>query len=163
MQTDINLTGNPDDDFIRELPEIKGINMPQADPNTNYIFTIRKLGWVNIDALCFDKRTREVELITTINNKKEFGKIYLSLVVLNKNIYISGYEKNDGSYGFSHGDFETTKLPVGETAAIVITSIKDGKPYYAIQKFTIWDKQSYKLNLKETTGEKLKIALEKEI
>ena len=55
--------------FIQEIQQPKGTNIFVTDFNMNYIFTMKKLGWANIDRLYSDPRTADVEFITEIENK----------------------------------------------------------------------------------------------
>ncbi|MBP6023552.1 hypothetical protein [Ferruginibacter sp.] len=149
--------------FIQEVLSAKGTNMFIEDYNTNYIFSIKKLGWANIDKLYDDPRTKEVELITSIENHSDFNTVYVSLIISNKKMYIPGYKKMDNSYSFTHNDQEKLSLPVGETATILATGYKGDKPYFAIKKIRISEKQIISFKLLETTMEQLKVQLKKEI
>lgn len=152
-----------EDVFLEEIENEKGINQFLEDYKTNYIFSLKKLGWANIDRLYEDPRTKEVDFITVIENQKEFKTIYVTLIVSNKSMYIPGYQRRDETFSFTHGDEETAQLPVGETATILATAYKEGKPYYAIQTIKISDKQRINIKLEATTEEKLKEALNKKI
>jgi hypothetical protein len=139
----------------------KGVNSFEEDMQTNYIFSVKKLGWANIDRLLMDPRTEEVELITSVENQNEFKYVYVTLIT--QKMYIPGYQKKDNSFCFSHGDEEKQELPVGESATILATAYKNDKPYFAIKKISIEKKQTVSFKLKETTKEKLKADLEKQI
>jgi hypothetical protein len=132
----------------------KGINSYMEDRKTNYIFSIKKLGWANIDRLLADPRTQEVELITKVENQGDFKGVYITMIT--PKMYLSGYQKKDNSYCFSHGDDEKMQLPIGEIVTILATAYKNDKPYFAMQKLTITNKQNLSLNLIETTTENLK-------
>jgi hypothetical protein len=108
-----------------------------------------------------DPRTKEVKLITLVNNESEFKFIYVSLIT--QKMYLPGYQKKDGTFCFSHNDEEKQQLPVGETATILATAYVDGKPYFAIEKITIKEKQTVSFNLIATTQEKLKLELAEKI
>lgn len=136
------------------FPEQKGTNYFIEDPNTSYIFELKELGWANIDRLLADPRTKEIELITTIENQQDFEFIYVTLIT--QRMYLPGYQKKDYSFGFSHGDEEPQYFPVGETATIMATAYKKDKPYFAFQKIILSEKQNVILKLTETTVEKLK-------
>jgi hypothetical protein len=142
---------------------VKGVNTFTEDSKTNYIFSIKKLGWANIDRLFSDPRTKEVEFVTSIKNQAEFKTIYVSLIVSNQKMYIPGYQKKDNTFSFTHGDYEKPSLPVSETATILATAYKDDKPYFAIQKIKIQDKQKISFQLTETTMGKLKAELKEKI
>lgn len=139
----------------------KGENSFHVDKNTQYIFSLKKLGWANIDRLLDDPRTKEVELITSIENQSDFKFIYVSLVT--QSMYLPGYQKKDNTFCFSHNDEEKQELPVGEIATIIATAYKNDKPFFAIQKITITEKQIITFKLEETTVDKLKADLKEKI
>lgn len=148
--------------FSFDGPAIQGQNQFREDTNTNYIFSVKKLGWANIDRLFSDPRTMETELIVTVENHGEFENIYTSMIFKNQNMYLPGYQKKDNTFSFTHGDYENPSLPVGETAIILVTAYKDNKPFYAIKTFTILEAQTIDLKLTATTKDDLKNELEKE-
>lgn len=139
----------------------KGTNGFNVDKNAHYIFSLKKLGWANIDRLLEDPRTKEVELITSIENQSDFKFIYVTLVT--QKMYLPGYQKKDNTFCFSHNDDEPQQLPVGETATIIATAYKNGKPYFAVQQIIITDKQTVAFRLVETTIENLKADLQAKI
>jgi hypothetical protein len=139
----------------------KGANSYTEDRRINYIFEIKKLGWSNIDRFLADPRTKEVELITAIENEKDFKFIYVTMIT--QKMYVVGYQKKDDTFCFSHNDEEKQQLPVGATATILATAYKNGKPFFAIKEITIADKQTVSLKLEETTTEKLRAELMKKI
>lgn len=110
----------------------KGVNSFIEDDATSYIFSLKKLGWANIDRLMDDARTEEVNLITSIENSTDFQFVYISLIT--KKMYLPGYKKKDGTYSFAHDDTEEQLLPVGETAIILATAYKEGKPFLHFEK-----------------------------
>jgi len=139
----------------------KGTNSFNEDKNAHYIFSLRKLGWANIDRLLEDPRTKEVELVTSIENQSDFSFVYVTLVT--QKMYLPGYQKKDNTFCFSHNDEEPQQLPIGETATIIATAYKNDKPFLAIQKITIKEKQSITFKLIETTIEKLMADLQEKI
>lgn len=145
------------------LEEMKNSNQNTftEDYKSNYIFSIKKLGWANIDRIMDDPRTKDIELVTKIENHSNFNTVYVTMVLNYRKMYLPGYQKKDETYSFTHGDFETTRLPVGETAIIIATAYKNDIPYFAIKRITITDKQTVSFKLDETTMDKLKIELQK--
>jgi hypothetical protein len=139
----------------------KGTNSFSEDLKTNYIFSVKKLGWANIDRLLEDPRTTEVDFITSIENQNEFKYVYVTLIT--QQMYIPGYQKKDNSFCFSHGDEEKQQLPVGESATILATAYKNDKPYFAIKKIKIEKKLNVTFKLTETTKDKLKADLQTQI
>lgn len=159
-------------DSIREIqwanfsfdgPAIQGQNQFREDKNTNYIFSVKKLGWANIDRLFTDPRTKEIDLIVKVDNYGEYENIYTSMIFTNQSMYLPGYQKKDNTFSFTHGDYEKTSLPVGETTTVLVTAYKDDKPFYAIKTFTIKEEQVIDLKLSATTKDDLKKELKKKI
>lgn len=143
--------------------ESKGSNYFQVDEKTNYIFAMKKLGWANIDRLQDDPRTKDVDLIVTVSNQKEFDVIYITMMIMDREMYLPGYQKKDETFSFTHGDFETTKLPVGAEAVIIATAYKDDKPFFVLKKVVISEKQRVDFSLEETTMENIKAKMQKNI
>ncbi len=139
----------------------KGTNSYLEDNRTNYIFTLKNLGWANIDRLYNDPRTKEVELITNIENHADFKLVYVTMVT--QRMYLPGYQKKDDTFSFSHGDYEKQQLPVGETATIIATAYKEDKPFFAIRTITIKEKQSVSCKLDMGTVEQLRSELKEKI
>jgi hypothetical protein len=136
-----------------------GTNTFQEDPAVNYVFRVKRLGWANIDRLLNDKRTRPVDMLTTIADTTDLKDVRISLVMKSHNLYLPGYERADGSYGFSHGDFERMQLPVGAKALVVATAQRHGKPCYALQTVDITPTAQVDLHLQPTTDAELRAAL----
>jgi hypothetical protein len=142
------------------LPAItKGTNAFKVDPAANYIFQVKQLGWANNDRLMYDKRSKPVDIITRVDNK-DVGQVYISMVVKSHSIYLPGYEMKNGSYCFSHGDYEKMQLPIGAKATILATAYADGKPYVSMQDIVIAEKLNVDLHLEPTTKEGLRSTLE---
>jgi hypothetical protein len=110
-----------------------------------------------------DNRTQNVSLKVTISDKPKEDRIYIALIFKNKGISLAGYEKKDGTYGFSHNDEEPTNLPIGEEAIILATTYRNNVPYYDFQKIIIAQKQNVNLSLKETTKLRLEAYLRENI
>jgi len=133
------------------------------DLNLGYTFNLKQLGWSNIDVLYSDSRTQSINLKVKMEDKPKEDRVYIAMVLKNKWISLPGYEKKDGTYGFSHNDAEPTNLPVGEEAIILATTYRNNIPYFAFQKIIIAPKQSINLSLKETTKLKLEAYLKENI
>ncbi|HYG53337.1 MAG TPA: hypothetical protein VD905_20705 [Flavobacteriales bacterium] len=144
-------------------PAVKGQNTFQIDTSTCYVFNIKKLGWANIDRLYHDPRSKDVNMVTKVENENEFGNIVITLVFSKEGLYLPGYQKTDETFSFSHGDYENQRLPVGAKATVVALAYKDNVPYYDIKTFSISERLENKLNLKQGTAEGLKTELAKEI
>ncbi len=138
---------------------VEGTNTFKEDPAVNYVFRVKRLGWANIDRLLNDKRTRTVDLRTTIADTTGLQDVRISLVMKSHNIYLPGYQRADGGYGFSHGDFEPMHLPIGANALMVATAQRNGKPCFAMQPVVIAPTAHVQLHLQPTTDAELKAAL----
>jgi len=149
--------------FIPDVISNKGQNGFVEDYNTSYIFSVKKLGWANIDKLFNDPKSEEVEMLAQIDNQNEFGFVFTSLLLPEQNMYIPGYQKMDNSYCFTHNDNEKLVLPIGSKAFLLATAYKDDKPFFKIKKITIEKNMKLNLALDETTAEELKKALNENI
>ncbi len=138
-----------------------GKNSYVEDMNTCYIFSLKKLGWANIDRLINDPRTEEVELITKVKNGGEYKLVYLTMVT--QNMYLPGYKMKNGTYSFAHDDEEQQQLPVGENATLIATAYVDGKPYFALKKIQIKKEENVELELKPSTEKKMRALLEQNL
>ena len=153
---------NQEQIFIQEVqPLEKGNNYFIQDYKTSYIFTVKKLGWANIDRLFTDPRTKEIEFITKIENHSDFKTIYVTMVT--EKMFLPGYQMKSETFSFTHFDSEKPRLPVGASATIMATAYKNDKPYFSIKKITISDKQTVSLKLTEITLDGLKKELEKQL
>lgn len=149
--------------FIQDVIVKKGQNGFVDDYNTSYIFSVKKLGWANIDRLFSNPKSKEIDLLVSIQNNDEFGYVYTSIILPEQNMYLPGYQKKDGTYSFSHGDSEKMVLPIGVNATILATAYKGDKPYYCIKKFTVNEKLDLSMNLEGISLSELKKELEKKI
>ncbi len=145
---------NQDSLFFQEIQQPKGTNLFITDYNMTYVFTMKKLGWANIDRLYSDPRTKEVEFITEIENKADFKTIYITMVT--ESMFLPGYQMKNETFCFTHNDEEKPHLPVGASAFIIATSYKNDVPFFAMKKITILDEQTITLKLVQTTFEQLK-------
>ncbi len=143
--------------FIQEVQQPKGVNSFTQDWNTNYVFTMKKLGWANIDRLYSDPRTKDVEFITQVENKEDFKTIYITMVT--EKMFLPGYQMKNETFSFTHNDEEKPKLPIGASATIIATAYKNAVPFFVIKKIIISDKQTINLKLVETTKNKLTLDL----
>ncbi len=158
----VKLRENENGLFIPEVITKKGENGFVEDFNTSYIFSVKKLGWANIDKFFNDPKSEIVDLSLKVKNK-DFSYVFTSLLLPNKNMYIPGYERMDGSFGFTHNDTEDLILPIGDKAYIMATSYIDDLPYFDLIEFEINSKKEIMLELKQTTAEELKTKLAEKI
>jgi hypothetical protein len=123
-------------------------NIPIPDNSTPfYSFNYMELGqWSNIDRLASDKRTQDVEFFASLPEDTKYSDLSIFLVFKNENIFIPGYRSNKfKGYGFSHGDHETPKLPVGAQAFVLCLCKKDNRQFVDIKPVIISKKQQVKL------------------
>lgn len=138
-----------------------GSNAYISDYNLSYIFNLKKLGWANIDRLYSDPRTEEINLITTFSNQKEFDLIQTTLIT--ESMYLPGYQRKDNTFGFTHGDFEKTQLPIGAKATIIGTSNVNDEIYFGLQTFEIGKDQKIEIKLKKSNSMEMELALNSEL
>lgn len=132
---------------------VDGMNSYQEDQNLTYVFEMNYLGWANIDRLLNDPRTEEVQMITSVSNADSYDYVYATMVT--ENMYLPGYRKVDGTYSFTHGDFEELMLPIGAKATIIASTSKNGVKHMAFKTITISNEQSVSLVLQEGSMEDL--------
>lgn len=149
--------------FAQDVVVNKGKNGYVEDFNTNYIFSIKKLGWANLDRLFEDDRSQEVKFAIEVENRDEFNYVFTSLIVPEYNIYIPGYQRVDGSYSFTHDDREPTQLPIGAEVIILATAYKGTEPYFALIKLPVKSEQKILFTLLPTDMKTLREKLEKEL
>lgn len=137
----------------------KGTNYYLEDPNTHYLFAIKQLGWANIDRLYSDPRTQEVMFVTNVAEADDFESLYVTLLIKEAGMYLPGYRKKDGTFGYSHGDNEAMELPVGAEVIVLATAYEDDQPLLAIQKIKLEPTTRVHLELARTTMDKLKADL----
>lgn len=149
--------------FIQDVVAQKGRNGFVEDFNTNYIFSVKKLGWANIDRLYNNPKSEKVDLLVDIENEKEFDFVFTSMIFTKNKIYLPGYQKEDHTFGFSHNDNEKSILPIGTEVTILATAYKNEKPFFNMKKFKIQKEQNISFALQETNFENLKETLDKNL
>lgn len=129
--------------FKNNFFEWDAVQFSKFQNKTEYKFNFSEIGtWANIDRLANDPATKPVAFSATLPKKDSYTEISMYLIFKDKKMFIPGYksEKFDG-YGFSHGDFEIPKLPVGAKATVLCIAYKKDIPYYALQNIVISEKQ----------------------
>ncbi|MFM9946099.1 MAG: hypothetical protein ACKVQB_12795, partial [Bacteroidia bacterium] len=123
-----------------------------------YKFNFSKIGsWANIDRLANDPATKPVVFYASLPEKESYSEVSMYLIFKGKKMFIPGYksEKYKG-FGFSHGDSEIPRLPVGAQATVLCIAYKDDKPFIALQNITITEKQQILMNPTASTDEAIK-------
>jgi hypothetical protein len=133
---------NPKVEWMSGFSAQPGVNGFAQDTKLNYLMTSNRLGWANIDRLYHDPRSRRITFVTDVENKEEFENVYITMMFKSQSVYLPGYQKKDGTYSFTHGDYEEPVLPVGEKAAIMVSAYKDGQQYFAVKNVTIDNKMN---------------------
>lgn len=149
--------------FMQEVITEKGTNGFVEDFNTNYIFSVKKLGWANIDKLYSDPATEPIDFLVNVKDEEELKYVYTTLIMQKQNMYLPGYQKEDNSFSFSHGDDEIMSLPIGADAIVLATSYKGDEPYFALFKGKIQKEMKVILKLQPISLEDLKEKLENEL
>tara|TARA_B100000683_G_scaffold40084_1_gene35453 strand:- start:417 stop:1538 length:1122 start_codon:yes stop_codon:yes gene_type:complete len=149
--------------FIPDVITNKGRNGYVRDFNTSYIFSSSRLGWTNIDKFFDDPNAQEIDMVVDVTNQHDFDYVFTSMLLPELNSYISGYQKNDNTYGFTESDNEKMMLPTGIEATIMATAYRDDVPYFSMKKVIIDKSLNVQLSLSETTPEALKSTIETEI
>ncbi len=140
---------------VRQKP--KGVNSFSVDPETlnTFNFSVKKMGWANIDRLYSDRRSKPVNITTRIASDS-FRDIYITMAIPELNMFIPGYQKADNTYGFSHNDAEQQVLPIGQKVYIIATARHKGQYYYCIQERNIQLKDDIVLNMQASSAEAVK-------
>ena len=151
-----------EDQVIQEAPtpvrqKPKGVNYFRVDPETlnTFNFSIKKMGWANIDRLYSDRRSKPVNITTRIASDS-FRDVYITMAIPQLNMFIPGYKKADNTYGFSHNDAEQQVLPIGQKVYIIATAHHNGQYYYCIQERNIQLKDEIVLKLQVSSAEAVK-------
>jgi len=111
---------------------------------------------MNISTFYNDPNAEEMIVSATISNQSEFDYIFASLILSEYKVYVSAYQNADNTFCFSPNGSGKIILPQGQEAIIMATAYKDDKPYFCLKKITISSELDISLILKETTSEKLK-------
>ena len=123
---------------------------------TSTIFTAKKLGWINCDRFYNDPNAKESNIMVSNSSSNNLETIEFSLVLPNLNARIIGMKNNIGKYSFTGNRKPYTKLPVGEKAIVIGTSIQDGSIFFASKEIEIQEELSLTVDLKPVTKEELK-------
>lgn len=128
----------------------RGYNFGMQDPDLVNVFSMEKLGWANIDRLASLDHTKKIRLHITQRYLDQPDQFSISMIVPSVNIYLPGYQREDGNYCFTHGDYEDlVKMPVGETAYIIGMGEKDSVNFFQMKEITLGDNELEHLHLKK--------------
>lgn len=122
----------------------------------HYVLEINNIGWINIDRFIEQNETDEVDFSVTVKNIDNFKSIYIKLIVLDFNTYISAFRINQNEFVIDKSFTPKTQLPLKGKAIILATAYDRGIPYYDLKEISIQREQIIELNLKKTSSDKLK-------
>ena len=119
---------------------------------SNYIFSVTKLGWINCDRFYSIPNKTKIEVEITNRGDMEHTTAYLVFKDINS---VSRFYEHS-----SEGHLRSGDIPVGEKVTIVAFSLKNGKEYFAMKEITITEDLFVHIDLEETTEEMLLTSLE---
>lgn len=123
-------------------------------------FSVSKLGWINCDQFYNNPNAKESNIIASVSNLDEYEFVTMSLIINGRRIALNGTLSDNTEYTFTGKSEPYTRLPIGETATIFALSYRNDKPYVGIKGFVISEKESFSIELLESSiveiNEKLK-------
>jgi hypothetical protein len=122
----------------------------------HYAFEINNIGWINIDRFIEQNETEEVDFSVTVTNINNFQSVYIKLILLDFNTYLSAFQINNNQFVIDKSFSPKTQLPLKCKAIILATAYDKGIPYYDLKEIYIQREQIIKLNLKKTSSDELK-------
>ncbi len=145
------------DNPLPPYKSIKGFNSFRVDPNIapTFNFSVKKMGWANIDRLYNDRRSKPVNITTRIASDS-FRDVYITMAIPELNMFIPGYKKADNTYGFSHNDAEQQVLPIGQKVFIIATAYQRNQYYFCIKDYKIQEQGMLILNMEASGTEAVK-------
>jgi hypothetical protein len=145
------------DNPLPAYKSIKGFNSFRVDPNIapTFNFSVKKMGWANIDRLYSDRRSKPVNITTRIASDS-FRDVYITMAIPQLNMFIPGYKKADNTYGFSHTDAEQQVLPIGQKVFIIATAYQRNQYYFCIRDYKIQEQGKLILNMEASGTEAVK-------
>ncbi len=146
--------------IIKQLQDAKRIqderkfNQDKISKAFSKSFSVKKLGWINVDQFYNDPNAREVEFtVQTINDSVDFCD--LTLLLPRKSIAINGIPMGKNKYRFTKEDKQYRKLPVGESGFLIAMSSKNGSPYFAFLQIKIEEKNHIELLVNKSSWKEI--------
>ncbi len=125
-----------------------GFNSGGLNEDLSYLFSMKNLGWANIDRLAIFPNTYKGNLEVDVRGLSDTVFASIALVVSGSDIYIPGYKMKNGNYAFTHGDFENVvSLPMNEPAVIIATYNDGDKDYFGTKKIRIGSRDEESLSM----------------
>lgn len=118
-------------------------------------FSVSELGWINCDQFYNNPNAKESNIMASVSNLKEYEIATMSLIINGRRIALNGISLDNVEYTFTGKSEPYTKLPIGETATIFALSYKNDKPYIGIKEFVISKKESFIVELAESSVEEI--------
>lgn len=128
----------------------------QQQMYSGYSFGMKKLGWVNCDALY--NAGSPISFNAHLDGIDVSANPRVTLLIPGRNIMISGYRRPNGNYAFTHGETEPRiNAPKGETAYVLAQTEVNGKFYYGLKKFVFAGDAVETVNVKEGSKEQMEL------
>jgi len=118
-------------------------------------FSVSKLGWINCDQFYNNPNAKESNIMANVSNIEEYEFATMSLIINGRRIALNGTSSDNTEYTFTGKSEPYTRLPIGETATIFALSYKNDKPYIGIKEFVISEKESFNIELVESSIEEI--------
>lgn len=151
---------NARSEAIRKYRKLKAAQMKEINASGMipgaYSFRMTTLGWANIDRLAFGPDCKKQRFNVFIKNAVAGEQIETALIVSKVNCYIPGYRRNNGSFAYTHGEFEPeSPLPQGEYAYVLVKSKSPAGFRYALQQVRFGDREDETVTLIPGSAEEL--------
>lgn len=118
----------------------------------NYFYRINRFGWINCDRFLNIPPEEKRELaIQTPQNMGDEPRVFV--VFKDMNSILNATQKG--------GLYRSQAVPENRTATLVGLTVKEGKPYLALQEITTGAEEPYELVFRETQLSQLRQALER--
>jgi hypothetical protein len=125
----------------------------------SYSFGMQKMGWANVDRLC-SSNGKLMFFNVHIGGENNGARIQVTLIVPGRNLFINGYQRPNGDYSFTHGEYEQeASFPTGEEAFILAKSGKEKDLRFELKQITLGTNEFEFITLHPGTDEELNFAL----
>jgi hypothetical protein len=129
------------------------LNFYADGPNSDLlnVFKMEKMGWANVDRLAKMNNTKLLSFNVAQDKVDSLQNFTISLVVPKKNIFLPGFQRNNGTYAFTHGEYEDrVPMPVGEKAYVIALGEKNGDTYFQMKEVRFGDRPVEHLSIAKT-------------
>ena len=118
-------------------------------------FSVAELGWINCDQFYNNPNAKESNIMASVSNLDKYEFATMSLIINGRRIALNGTSSDNSEYTFTGKSEPYTRLPIGEKATIFALSYKNDKPYIGIKEFIISEKESFNIELAESSIEEI--------